>query len=359
MLPWSASVEDVKAAPDWKESARNTAQIRRALEASTRSVERLCHRKFYPELATRYFDWPDLNVSLPWRLWLNQYEVIYTTSLVSGGTTIASGNYNLEPVNEGPPYDRIEMNISTQAAFSSGSTHQRAIAVAGLFGYNDDSDPAGALAAGVGSATTTTADVTDSSQDTGVGVGNLLQADAERMVVTAKTMISTAQTLGGAGLTAAKNSVTVPVSDGTTYHVGETILLDSERMLIVDIAGNNLTVVRAHDGTVLATHTTGTTIYAPRRLTVTRGALGTTAATHSNGATISRHTVPGLVRQLTVAETLRDILQETGGYGAGTGPMPSGGGSKPGRRQTQSDPLDDLRARCYAAHGRKARIRAV
>jgi hypothetical protein len=114
-------------------------------------------------------------------------------------------------------------------------------------------------------------------------------------------------------VSALASDVTIAVTTGTSYTVGEILLLDSERMLIVDIAGNNLTVKRAWDGTVLAAHT-GSTIYAPRRLTVTRGAVGTTAATHSNGAAITRHVVPGLIKELCVAEALNTLLQETGGY---------------------------------------------
>ena len=80
-------------------------------------------------------------------------------------------------------------------------------------------------------------------------------------------------------MTAQQNNVTISAS-GSGFNVGEVILVDSERMLIVDIAGNYLTVKRAWDGSVLAIHSTGADIYTLRLLTVTRGALGTTAGTH-------------------------------------------------------------------------------
>jgi hypothetical protein len=355
MLPWYASVEDVKAAPDWKESARNTAQIRRALESSSRNVEQLCHRVFYPEHDTRYWDWPVAGRTSTYRLWLDQHEVISLDTLVAGGVTIATGDYLLEPVNDGPPHDRIEINLGANAAFESGPvTFQRSIAGTGLYGYTNDTDPAGTLAAAVSSTTATTVDVTDSSQDTGVGIGNLLLIDSERLVVTNKTMISTGQTLGGSGLTSNKAAVTVPVSDGTAYALGETLLIDSERMLIVDIAGNNLTVIRAHDGTVLAAHSTGATVYAPRRLTVTRGALGTTAATHTISTVVYRHAFPGLVRELVLAETLVTVFQASSVYS-----QFSVSGNLNKKVSAPEVMLADLRARCYRAHGRQARIRAV
>src|SRR3546814_19132909 len=85
-------------------------------------------------------------------------------------------------------------------------------------------------------------------------------------------------------MNALKNDQTVDVTDGTLFFVGELILIDSERMRIVDITGNNLTVVRAYGGATLAAHSLGADVYVSRRLTVDRGALGTTAAPHLHEA---------------------------------------------------------------------------
>src|SRR5690606_22447868 len=57
--PWYTTRETVKAALDYKETARNDAQVDRAIESASRAVEGLLHRRFYPETATRYFDWPN------------------------------------------------------------------------------------------------------------------------------------------------------------------------------------------------------------------------------------------------------------------------------------------------------------
>jgi hypothetical protein len=127
--------------------------------------------------------------------------------------------------------------------------------------------------------------------------------------------------------------------------------LDSERMLIVDIAGNNLTVKRAWDGTVLAAHT-GSSIYAPRTLTVTRGALGTTAAIHTTAAAITCHVVPGLVRELCIAEATNLLLQGASGYARTIG---AGDYTK----ESSGTGLANLRDQVYAAYGRKSRIRAA
>lgn len=336
-----ASREQVKAALDVADTARVDAQIDRLIAAASRSIEGLCHRRFYPELGTRYFQWPDDQMGRAWRLWLNQHELISISALVSGGTTIT--DYFLEPNGSGPPYNRIEINLAGPAAFSAGPIYQRAVAVTGVFGYGADTAPAGQLAAPITSTSATSCAVTDSAA---VGVGDLLLVDAERMKVTGKSMLATGQTLQGA-LAAARNAETLAVTTGSAFAVGETLLLEAERMLVVDIAGNTLVVKRAHDGSTLGAHS-GSPIYAARTLTVERGVLGTTAATHLIAAPLARHQVPELVGELAVAETLVGLGREQSGYarmvGSGESARPAPGGD-----------IKDLRAQVYQRYGRKVR----
>lgn len=342
---WYASREDVKSALDSKETARNNAQIDRALEDGSRDVEKLCHRVFHPVTATRYRTWPSPKHGLPWKLWLEVDELISLDTLTSGGTTIVADDYFLEP-DTGPPFTAIELDRSSGAVFGGGATPQRDITLIGEFGYQHATAPAGALAEAL-DASETAVDVTNSAA---IGVGNLITVEDERMIVTEKSMLSTAQTLQ-ADLTAAVNDVTVAVMTGGAYHVGEVILLDSERMLIVDISGNNLTVKRAWDGSVLAAHS-GSTIFAPRTLTVERGATGTTAATHADATSIARYVPPGPVRSLTIAEALNTVLQETAGYARQVG-------SGDSARNASGAGLATKRKRVYDGYGRKARTRAV
>jgi len=343
---WYATREDVKSALDFAETARNDAQVDRAIEAASRSGEALLRRRFYPQVATRYFPWPNHQYARPWRLWLDADELISVTTLTAGGTVVAASDYFLEPANSGPPYTHIEIDLDSSAAFKAGNTHQRAIAIAGVFGYSAEDEAAGTLAEALDT-TETGIDVSDSAL---IGVGHIIKVDSERMLVTGKAMLTTAQTLQ-TPLTASQSNVTVAVTTGSSYSVGEVILLDSERMLITDISGNNLTVRRAWDGTVLAAHT-GSTIYAPRTLTVTRGALGTTAAAHSTSAAITRHVVPGLVKELCVAESLNSLQQESSGYARVIG-------SGENEREASGRGLRDIRADAMAAYGRRARSRAI
>jgi hypothetical protein len=345
---WYCTREAVKTALDIKETARANAAVDRAIEGASRSIEGFLHRKFYPWLGTRYFNWPDQNRSRAWRLWLDENDLISVTTLVTGGQTIPATDYFLEPVNSGPPYTHIEMDLDSSSAWGGGSTHQRDIAVTGLWGSTPN------VEAPVG----TTVEALDGSEtgvDLGaapdVGVGDIIRIDDERMIVTGRTMLDTGDALT-AGMAAQMNVQTAPVSSGAAFAVGEVILIGAEKMLVTDIAGNNLLVIRAWDGSTLAAHSTSDDVYSARTLTVTRGALGTTAATHLTSATVVRHVVPGLVNQLSVAEAINGNLQELSGYARVAG-------SGDAEREFTGRALDDLRERCYVAHGRKFRKAAV
>lgn len=342
-----ATREDVKRALDAAETARNDAQVDRAVESGSRAIEALTHRKFYPTLATRYFDWPNRQYARPWRLWLDADELISVTSLVAGGATIPASDYFLEPANAGPPFTHVEINLAKSSAFRSGSTHQRAVVITGLFGHSADEAPAGALAGAISSTSATSVGVTDSSL---VGVGTIIKVDAERMIVTGRSMLDTTQ--NSSALTASSSDVAITGITAGTIKVGEILLVDSERLLVVDIAGTTLIVKRAWDGAVLAAHSGGADLFALRTLTVERGALGTTAATHADTTPIVRHVVPALVRDLAIAEAINQLQQETSGYARIIG---EGENAREGTGRS----LFDLRRDTVTAYGRQARSRAV
>ena len=344
------SRETVKAALDIKLTARIDAQVDRACGNATRMVKSLLHREFTPFVGVRYFDWPDRQGATSWRLWLDEHEAVSVTSLVAGGTTIASSDYFLEPVNEGPPYDSIEIDLSSSASFDVGDTYQRDIAATGTFGYTVDTEPAGALAEALDD-TETGVDVTDSSL---IGVGDLVLVGTEYMDVTGRVMLDTGVNIdSGDSLTAANNDVSIAMSTTTgAPTVGETILIDSERMLVTDVAGSVLTVKRACDGSVLAVHAAGADIYAPRTLTVVRGACGSTAAAHSSSDAVARHLFPPPVRDLALAYALNQVLQEAAGYARVVG-------SGESERQFTGRGIADAEKAAKRACGRQMRIGAV
>lgn len=339
--------EEVVDAMDVKLSARNTTQIDIAIEAATEAVEKDLHRVFYPTVRTRYFDWPNFQYAYPWRLWLDDRELAaIPTSVTTGGVEIPTGAINFEPVNSGPPFTYLELQRNLSYGFGVGPTPQRDIAITGAYGYWTRTTAAGALGLAMTDTTSSTAQVTNSAA---VGVGDIVLVDSERLLVQDRAMVSTGQTQVS-GLTTAQASDVSLTPNGGTFYVGETLMLDSEQVLITSI-GATLTVTRGWHGTVLAAHT-GATIYAPRLLTVQRGALGTTAATHLIGAVVNRGLYPALTKQQALAEALVDMRQRPAGWAVIQG-------SNQAKVAQIGAGLPDLRDRCYTAYGRKARQRAV
>lgn len=349
--------ESVQDAFDVREAAHRSAQIDDAIASASDDIDGWLNRHKHglaPRTATRYFPWPARNYAPAWKLWLDENELVSVTTLTAGGTVIASGDYFLEPVNSGPPYTHIEIDLDSSASFSNSGTAQRAIEILGVWGINDDQKAAGALENAVADTTGTTVDVTRTDV---IGVGSVLEIDSEKMLVISKGTLDSTQDLASA-MSALNSDRTVDVSDGTKFFVGEQILIDSERMRIVDIDGNNLTVVRAYDGSVLAAHSLGAGVSVYRRLTVERGALGTTAATHSDAASVTVWDVPALVRDLAKAEAITRLEQEFSAYGARVYSDEAERDSS-GTEVVAGRGLTDLRKSCARRYKRKFRKAAI
>ncbi|MFD9763186.1 hypothetical protein ACFWXI_06535 [[Kitasatospora] papulosa] len=349
-LPTYATREDVKAALDFKQTARADRQIDRALHTASRNVDALCRRRFYPELVSRSWDWPSAQRARPWRLWLDENELISVTLVTTGGETVPAEAVFLEPNQYGPPYNQVQLDMaSATPGWIGGDTHQRSITIRGLYGFRDDETTAGATTGALDDTATTIA--VDAATSATVGVGSLLRVDTERVIVTGRRQADTGQTLT-ADIDGQAKTTVIPVADGTGFAVDETVLIDGERLLIVDIAGDTLVVRRAWDGSTLAAHTAGAAIYAPRTLVLTRAVLGTTAATHSLGTTVQVWDPPSLVHQLSLAEAINIVLQENAGWFR----TATGGSTS---REATLVALTALRTQVYDALGRKARLRGV
>lgn len=347
---WYASREDVKLALG-STTTRSDARIDRAIESASRSVEGKLYRRFYPELSTRYFDWPRPNVGRAGRIWLDGFNEMASVSAVTvdnGATVLSPSAYQLRRSDEQDeaPYDLLEILRSSNAAFSGSTTGQKAVAATGVFiGCPIVEALNGSLSAAIASTSATTATVTDSS---GIGVGSLLRVDSERMTVTRRNLITTGQTVATANLTATASNTSVLVASGAALNIGEDIVIDAESMRVVDIAGNMLIVERATRGSVLATHSIGATIYAPRSLTVTRGALGTTAATHLISAAVYSFVFPGPVSTLTIALAINTDAQEAAAYARTAG-------SGDSEREFTGRGIAALERDAIAAYGRRLR----
>lgn len=307
---WYCTRQDVMSSLDFKETSRNARQVDRAISAASRSVEGLTHRKFFPVNATQYFAWPNPNSRTSYRLWLDDQEIISIDSITANGEAVT--DYFLESSPNGPPYDCIELDRASSAAFEVGTTPQRNIAVTGVFGYQINESDVATLATTINSSATSL----DVNSGAYLGVGALIRLDSERMIVKSISFVDSTQNIQ-ADLTAKNNSDQVSVTTGSSFAEGETILVDSEKMLITSVVGNTLLVTRAYDGSVLAAHTSGADVYVARRMGVSRAALGTTAASHTAGAIVKEFNYPGLIKQLAVAYAVENLVGAVSGYKKG------------------------------------------
>jgi len=312
---WNCTRESVKSALDELETARSNAQVDDAIAQGAVGVRGLLKRpSVAPILTTRYFDYPSRTSRPPsWRLWFDQHPLLSATSVTvnNGATTLTTGQYFLEPANDGPPYTHIDINLGGSASFSSGATFQRAVAITGLWGLGNERKQIGSLSGTLAGTVGATASLAWTTAR--FGVGDLLFVDSEAMVITERTFVDSGQNIG-ANLAAEESDNGVSVSDGTGYALDEIILIGTERMRVVDIAGNVLTVKRAQDGTVLAAHTAGVDVYALTGVELSRAEAGTTIAAHSSSAAVYQWRPPAMLATLNRAYALNALLQERSGW---------------------------------------------
>ena len=340
---WYATREAVSLTLEAADTSRSASLIDRKIEAASRTAESCLHRRFYPALVTVEYDWPNYQYVAPWQLWLDDNEAISIISMVAGGTTIdAADRFLRRGDNKAePPYSYIEIDQASAAALQSGDTWQKSIVLSLLTGWNDTdtSAPHATLSGAINSSVLTGVLNPSTGPYEDLGVGSLLLIGTERLQVIGRRYSAvTGQTLGG-NLEDHQSVVSIPVTSGAAFSVGESILIDSEKMRVTEIAGNTLVCDRAFDGTVLDTHTSGASIYARRTFTFKRGVLGSTAASHSDTDSVYVHAYPEPLPELVIAEVCAAMGVET--------------------HESFSDYLKDLRERAYYTLGRVSRIGAI
>ena len=318
---WYATREACKAAVTIKGVEVDTL-IDGYIESASEGVENLLGRRFIPLTATYLYPWPQ-RAGNSLVCYLDE-DLLAVTELLARAqdttpTEIVAADYFKEPVNN-PPYQRIEIDRSSSAAFQGGDTSQRSISVEGRWGYSEDTKAAGTLVSGTAASTTATSLVwSDASL---VGVGDTILIDTEAMFVSGKALLDIATNTNGA-LTATASQTSITVVDGTKVKAGEVITINSERMLVESIAANDLTVQRAYDGSVLAAHDDAQDIYALRTLTVVRAVNGTTGAFHANTTAATKYAPPAdvvnYVKALAIFTHKQGSSGWTGQIGGGEG----------------------------------------
>jgi hypothetical protein len=353
---------DIMSATDIKLTQDNVRHIDSALEGAADDVDALTNRRFWNAIETGAWDWPSYNRGYPWRIWLDAFEVadqdgtgplgfapVLKTGVQSASpTTVPLSSVFWRPRNYGPPWNAIELNRASGYSFGQSDTPQEDVSLQAVRGYWTKTKPGGTLAATVSDTASTTVTVSDSSV---LGVGDVLIAGTEQMLVQDAAMADTGQAQTGSGCSTDSPADNIlAVADGTKIHAGEYLQLDAEWMLAESVTVNNVTVVRAVLGTQIADHTSAA-VYAMRSLTVERGFGGTTAATHTSGDALLVSVVPGMVRELAIAEALNYVFQKTSAYARTIG--------ENGARTVPGGSLPDLRSRVYTRYGRKARQRVI
>lgn len=291
--------------------------IDRLIESVSRSIESCTKRFFIPETQTRTYRWPNLIYGHILTLWLDGDLISVTTLQIraqdSSPTTIPASDFYLEPANHAPPFDRIEIDLSSGSAFESGDTPQRSVSVEGEWGYSDNTAPAGTVSSGLDSDSGATTMVCSNAAL--IGVGDTLLIESERMFVSDRAFANLASILLNGALTADQTNDTVTVDASHGIQANEVIKVDSEDMYVKAVNGNDLTVIRAYNGSLLAAHADNTQAQINRTLTIERGVNGSTAATHADSTAISKYEVPFDINELCVAEVIAAYSQEQSGWG--------------------------------------------
>lgn len=348
-----ATREQVSRSLEVLESAYAGYLIDAKIDAASRSAEGFLHRRFYPELRTVRFDWPNASSSPSWQLDLGDQEMISAVEITSGGTTITDDILLRRGDNlDEPPYSMLQIDLTTAAAFSAGSTWQQSLSVRGTFGYNDtDTSLAGGALSGSIDTDDNPITIIPASGNYTIGIGSLIKVESERMIVVDRRMISTGFTTTSA-LDDIQSGISFTSASAASLAIGETILIDAERMRIRDIAGTTVIVERAYDGSVLADHSSGATIYALRSCLVRRGVLGSTAASHDAATPVYVHQYPPLLNEFVIAESVVMLEQNASAYArtVGTGAA---------TREAAGKGLDDIRERAWRELGRKMRSAVI
>ena len=195
---WYATLTDLKAELG-ETGTTNDARLGRYIAQASRSIEAFTGRTFYPVTATKYFDAPRDGCSL----FLAYEDLLTLTTLTDDTGVITSTYYWLCPLNVTPKHSVVLDTGSLGRGFQYDEDPQRAISIAGQWGYGDDYQDTGlTLSANV--TTTTATKITASSA--GLEVGMMLLIGTEAMHVSAVSgNVATVQR-GALGTTAATHT---------------------------------------------------------------------------------------------------------------------------------------------------------
>ena len=324
---WFCTRAQVKAAAGIV-GAASDALIDSYIEGSSADIEKITDATFIPITETKLFRWPRRRAHA-YVLELEDEDLLAVTALQTKAqdatpTTIAAADYFLEPANR-TPKRRIEIDLSSSAAFESGDTPQRAISVAGRWAYSEDTETASQLGAALADAVATALQLVQGHL---VEVGNTLLIESEAVFVSARddidSGVNTHGTTGAMTADLTDKTVTWASAPADAVAVGEVLRIGAEKMLVEAINSTSHEVKRAYDDSTLAAHSTGDDVYIQRTFTIVRGVNGTTAAAHIDDTAVAKYAPPGDIVDLCRAMALGNLAQ---GQSKWTGQISGGEGS--------------------------------
>jgi hypothetical protein len=354
-----STVEKVARATDVNATAYQTGQILDALQSASRDVDALVslgdeqRPAFAPWSGTIAFDWPTHDSRDAYRAWLDEFRLHSFTAVTSGGVDVYASALGWPA--SGPPYHALEVDTASASAFEIGDgTGQRSLSITGVWGTlgEDRARASWTLGASV------SASADEWIINAPVGIGSIVLAGAERVIVSARAFADSGQT--ASALTASMADQAITVADGSAFLAGETIAIDGERMIVRAIVGNVLTVTRAADGSTLAAHASAAPVLWERACTVERAQLGTSASAHTSASALAIYRPPPLAEQLAIAYAIDRRAQEDVGYARSLSHIMDRGGlsAKRAGGDVGAIGIRALEERVIAAYGR-IRLRSI
>ena len=320
------------------------------IDSYSRAVDLATHTHFIPLVETRKYDahGPALRGR---KLYFDAHlqSISAFTDQGDEAVAVAASEYRLMPQNDGPPYSWLELlsDVTTAQLQSDPDTLQDSFRITGSWSAHSETVAASSIITGNMDDSQTTLHVANGSK---VGVGDTVLIQSEQMFVSDRDDVDLAvNTHGSTGAMGADDSDTTVTLAGVptdAVNVGEVLRIGTELLLVTAInSTTSFEVERAHDGSILAAHSTGDDVFIRRTYTIVRAVNGTTAATHADDLAVTRYVVPTFLRLLVEAEVIAAFYQQPAGWGRSIG-------SGEGQRELSGRALDTLRKRGLGAHKR-------
>lgn len=251
--------------------------------------------------------------------------LLSVTSITNDQTSLSASDYQLlgslesdQPFWPDGPYGVLRIDpLGTNTA--PWSCVKNGVAVNGHWGLYERAEATGATLAALQSSGAAAVVVGDGSL---LSPGMLLKIESEWQFVKGYGAPTASVTTLSSALDA--SSEIIAVASGAALKVGELIQAEFEKMLVLDIQGNNAYVERGWMKTKKVAHTSGTALAAFRTFSVDRSVNGSVAVEHASSTAISRMMAPDDVNYLARQIATLMMKKSQTGYAGRSGSSETG-----------------------------------